>query len=82
MLYYKGEEGVVQDYAAAVAQYRLAAAQGYDRAQIDLGNMYSKGYGVAQDYHRLLKRAAVEQAGGSSRACHGAASCIVGVYYE
>jgi TPR repeat protein len=52
MLYYTGEEGVLQDYAAAVVQYRLAAAQGYDRVQIDLG----KGYGVLQDYAVSLKR--------------------------
>ena len=54
-LYLMGEGGVAEDYAAAVAQYRLAAAQGYDSAQNNLGYMLSKGYGVAQDYAEALR---------------------------
>ena len=77
VLYYKGEAGVAQDYAAAVEQYRLAAAQGYDRAQCDLGRMYSKGYGVAQDHAEALRWIKLAAAQGL-----GAASCIVGFYYE
>ena len=30
--------------------YRLAADQGLDLAQSNLGNMYDNGYGVPQDY--------------------------------
>ena len=41
-LYREGEGGVVQDYAVAVAQFRLAAAQDYDMAQNDLGIMYGR----------------------------------------
>jgi uncharacterized protein len=38
-----------QDYAAAVSWYRKAAAQGDERAQLNLGIMYVKGQGVPQD---------------------------------
>ena len=48
-MYSKGQ-GVVQDYAEAVRWYRLAAQQGYARAQYNLGFMYSNGQGVVQDY--------------------------------
>jgi len=67
-LYRLGEGGVAQDYAAAVAQYRLAAAQGYDQAQHSLGYMYHMGYGVALDYAealRLYKLAAAQGLGGA-----------------
>ncbi|MGK2959439.1 MAG: tetratricopeptide repeat protein [Acidimicrobiales bacterium] len=42
--------GVPQDYAEAVGLYRKAAEQGHARAQYNLGIMYAKGQGVAQDY--------------------------------
>ena len=48
-LYRFGRGGVAQDYAQAIALYRLAAAQNLDGAQSILGHMYSMGYGVAQD---------------------------------
>jgi len=54
-LYEEGEGGVAQDYAAALAQYRLAAAQGYDTARNDLGVMYGQGHGVAQDRAEALR---------------------------
>ena len=38
--------GVPQDYAEAVKWYRLAAEQGYARAQYNLGVMYDNGRGV------------------------------------
>ena len=45
-------QGVVQDYAAAIKWYRLAATQGEADAQSNLGGMYLQGQGVAQDYVR------------------------------
>jgi len=47
-MYYQGK-GVVQDYAAALREFRPLAKQGYARAQLNLGVMYAKGKGVAQD---------------------------------
>jgi len=76
-LYYAGEGGVAQDYAAAVAQFRLAAAQGDDGAQNDLGYMYGMGYGVAQDYAEALRWYKLAAAQGI-----GAALDSVGRYYE
>jgi len=76
-LYRLGEGGVAQDYAAAVAQYRLAAAQGYDEAQCGLAFMYHNGYGVAQDLAEALrwyKLAAAQEL--------GVALCNVAAYYE
>jgi len=51
-MYYRGD-GVGQDYKAAVKWYKLAAEQGYDLAQFNLGLMYINGHGVAQDYIRV-----------------------------
>ena len=39
-----------KDYAEAVKLYRKAAEQGNASAQFILGNMYSNGEGVPQDY--------------------------------
>ena len=67
-LYRLGEGGVAQDYAAAVAQFRLATAQGYDEAQNDLGYMHHKGQGVARDNAEALrwyKLAAAQGLGGA-----------------
>jgi len=76
-LYYLGEGGVAQDYAAAVAQYRLAAAQDYDLAQNELGFMCHKGYGVAQDRAEALRLYKLAAAQGL-----GAALDNVGLCYE
>jgi len=76
-LYRLGEGGVAQDYAAAVAQYQLAAAQGYDRAQDCLAFMYHNGYGVAQDLAEALRWYKLAAAQGL-----GVALCNVAVYYE
>ena len=50
-----GYGGLAQDYAQAVAFYRLAAAQGFDGGQYWLGNMYFHCWGVAQDYAEALR---------------------------
>jgi hypothetical protein len=52
---YDDGEGVAQDYAEAVRLYRLAAEQGYARAQIDLGLMYGIGEGVTQDHDEEVR---------------------------
>jgi len=76
-LYYRGEGGVAKDYAAAVAQYRLAVAQGYDTAQNDLGHMYGQGYGVAQNRAEALRWYTLAAARGN-----GTAMCNIGNYYQ
>jgi TPR repeat protein len=78
-LYRAGEGGVAQDYAAALAQYRLAAAaqQNYDSAQNSLGYMYACGFGVAQDYAKALRWFKLAAAQG-----FGASLNQVGVFYE
>ena len=76
-LYQMGEGGVAKDNAAAVAQFRLAAAQGYDRAQHYLGYMYGMGYGVALDYAEALRWYKLAAAQGL-----GVALNNVGFYYE
>ncbi len=76
-LYQTGAGGVAQDDAAAVAQYRLAAAQHYDAAQYYLGYMYDNGYGVAQDKAEALRYYKLAAAQGL-----GVALYNVAVYYE
>jgi TPR repeat protein len=44
-----------QDYATALADFRLAAQQGVAVAQFNLGSMYNSGQGVPQDYTKALK---------------------------
>ena len=46
---YANGSGVPQDAAEAVRWYRLAAEQGFARAQNNLGVMYTNGEGVPQD---------------------------------
>jgi TPR repeat protein len=41
---------VPQDYAEAARLYRLAADQGFEEAQYQLGRMYENGQGVPQNY--------------------------------
>ena len=45
-----GIDGIPQDDAEAVRWWRLAAEQGHEFAQQDLGNMYEDGEGVPKDY--------------------------------
>lgn len=51
----------VRDYAAALQNLKPLAEQGNAAAQVNLGNLYMKGWGVEQDYHaarRWYQRAA------------------------
>ena len=76
-LYGLGEGGVAQDYAQAVALYRLAAAQNLDAAQNDLGYMYHEGLGVAQDDAEALLLSQLAAAQG-----HPDALYFVGAFHE
>jgi TPR repeat protein len=55
VLYECGRGGVAQDYAQALALYRLAAAQNFDGAQLGLGYMYYLGFGVVEDHAEALR---------------------------
>jgi TPR repeat protein len=61
-MYYYGE-GVSQDINEAAKWFRLAAEQGYAKAEYNLGLMYDKGEGVRQDTNEAFKwyRLAAEQ---------------------
>jgi TPR repeat protein len=64
---YRNGEGVPQDDAEAVRWYRLAADQGFARAQYSLGLLYENGEGVPQDYvqaHMWTNLAASRLTGG------------------
>ena len=49
------DEGIAQDYTAAIRLYRLAAAQGHAGAQCHLGIMFFFGDGVGQDYVEAMR---------------------------
>ena len=52
-----------QDYAEAMRWYRVAADQGNPQAQVQIGNLYTDGQGVAQDYGEAMgwfQKAAVQ----------------------
>ena len=52
---YQNGLGVPKDYGEAVKWYRLGAAQGYARAQYNLGVMYENGLGVPKDDGEAIK---------------------------
>ena len=74
-LYEDGLGGVAQDYAQALALYRLAAAQNLDGAQYSLGSMYYQGCGVAQDYAEALRLYQLAAAQGHPYALYWVALC-------
>ena len=43
------------DYATALREFRVSAAQGVADAQHNLGVMYERGYGVPQNYAEAVK---------------------------
>lgn len=49
LIYSEGLRGLPLDDKLAVDWFRKAAEGGYSRAQINLGGMYARGKGVAQD---------------------------------
>ena len=73
--YEDGQGGVAEDYAQALALYRLAAAQNLDEAQYRLGYMYDQGQGVAQDRAEALRWYQLAAAQGHSDALLMVAAC-------
>ena len=53
-MFEKGQ-GVAKDNAEALRLFRLAAAQGYASAQVNLGYMFENGKGVAQDRAEAIR---------------------------
>jgi TPR repeat protein len=47
---YDNGTGVAQDDTEAAKWFRLAADQGYAKAQNNLGALYARGQGVSRDY--------------------------------
>ena len=52
---YNTRRGVSQDFSEAVRLFKLSAAQGLATAQLNLGVMFARGEGVAQDYVRAYQ---------------------------
>ena len=63
---YATGEGVPRDAAEAIRWFRMAAAQGFARAQYNLGFMYADGLGVPQDAAEAVRwfRLAAKTTGG------------------
>ena len=51
---YKDGKGVLKDEKKAAKWWKLAAVQGYAKAQYNLGNMYEDGKGVLKDKKKQL----------------------------
>lgn len=54
-IYYIGEDGITQDYAAAFSWYSRAADFGYNMAKIKLTLMLYRGRGVKQDLQQAFE---------------------------
>ncbi len=76
LLYRYGAGGLAQDFAQALALYRLAAAQGLDGAEYRLGYMYHYGEGVARDDAEALRLYQLAAAQGSPLALYWVAFCF------
>jgi TPR repeat protein len=75
-LFYRwGGGGVAEDYAQALALYRLAAAQNFGGAQFSLGSMYYLGRGVAEDVAEALRLFQLAAAQGHPHALFWVAFC-------
>jgi len=74
-LHHLGAGGLAVDHAQAVAFYRLAAAQGLDGAQSNLGDMYRCGRGIAQDYTEALRLYQLAAVQGYPEALDSIAEC-------
>ena len=73
---YQYSDGVVaQDYAQAVALFRLAAAQNLDAGQCSLGVKYHQGLGVVKDDAKALWLYQLAAAQGHVTALFNVASC-------
>jgi TPR repeat protein len=74
-LFRLGEGDIAEDYAQALAFYRLAAAQNLDGAQWILGYMYYDSDGVAQDFAKALRWFQLAAAQGLPQALWMVAEC-------
>jgi TPR repeat protein len=74
-LHYNGEGGLAVDFAQAAAFYRMAAAQGLDAAQLELGGMHHNGDVIAQDYAEALRLFQLAAAQGHPVALYSIAVC-------
>ena len=70
-----GAGGLAEDSAQAAAFYRLAAAQGLDEAQFELGYMHYIGPGVAEDNAEALRWFRLAAAQGHPEALYFVAQC-------
>ena len=61
-------QGVTLNYAEALKWYRLAAAQGFTPAQLNIGVAYGRGQGVARDLVRAHMWLSIAAASGSANA--------------
>jgi len=75
LFYRYGGGGVAEDYAQALALYRLAAAQNFGGAQFSLGSMYYLGRGVAEDVAEALRLFQLAAAQGHPAALFWVAFC-------
>jgi TPR repeat protein len=53
--FYRGEEGLLQDYKQAATWFRKAAEENHAKSQPYLGTMLKEGQGVIQDYQKASK---------------------------
>jgi TPR repeat protein len=74
-MHWRGARGVAQDNAQAFTFLQMAAAQGLDEAQWELGYMYKYGEGVSQDYAEALRLFQLAAAQGHPRALFNVARC-------
>ena len=75
-MYKRQGYGVPKDLQEAIRLFRLAAGQGYDTAQNNLGAMYENGDGVAQDWAEAIRLFEVAAYNG----CAGAAAHLGDMY--
>ena len=75
--YYYYSEGSDQSYDEGIHWFRLSAAQGFPRAQSELGRIYYLGEGVEQDHSEAVRwwRLAAEQG-------YAPAQRLVGLAFE
>jgi len=74
-LHWRGHGRLAQNRAQAVAFFRLAAAQGLDEAQFELGRVYNNGFGVASEEAEALRWFHLAAAQGHPEALSRVAAC-------
>jgi TPR repeat protein len=69
---------VTNDYLEAARNYRLAAEQGFPKAQSNLGALYADGEGVTRDYVEAVKWRRLAAAQGDALAQYNLGSAYLG----